>query len=68
MKLQLKLNNAELLAQSCNMRCIELTVKDLGDAGTDEKEVTVSVDNFQAYKLALYILSKLDVYDGGFSR
>lgn len=68
MTLELKLNNAELIVQGCNMRCVELTVKDFGDAGTDEKEVTVSIDNFQAYKLALYILSKLDVLDTRRSR
>ena len=40
-----------------------ISVIDNGDAATDEKEVSLHLDNYQAYELAISILRGVDVID-----
>lgn len=40
-----------------------ITVHDEGDSGTDETTVSLVLDNYQTYKLALDLLSGIEVDD-----
>lgn len=40
-----------------------ISVKDNGDAATDEVSSSIHLDNHQTYELAMELLKNIDVYD-----